>query len=241
MHVIIRLGNGEYYTSAVFGYYSDIKSTDKYQRFHEKIYSPYYIVWDKSKSRLIKVLEMEPNTKYLIPQVLIVSCVQEGWVQNDNGIGGVDFLPRAIADEFSTSGALPKNIRERCNFIENQFIYETHHEILNDQDIEDFYCVSRGFHDAYIREKSELEDGSLYVLFDGLWGCCIEIWLWGDVEYDTSSRDSEEYNQYWFSSTLLMHDGFIYFVDEKDMSVEKIDSNYCWFKSRHMKYHVIPD
>ena len=44
MHAIIRKGNGEYYTSAMFGYYSDKKS--------EYNYGAYYIVLDETKEHL---------------------------------------------------------------------------------------------------------------------------------------------------------------------------------------------
>lgn len=43
MHAIIRQGNGQYYISAVFGYYSDVKLEDDYQRYLERIRTPYYI------------------------------------------------------------------------------------------------------------------------------------------------------------------------------------------------------
>ena len=46
MHAIIRQGNGKYYISAVFGYYSDVKSEDDYQRYLESIHTPYYVVFN---------------------------------------------------------------------------------------------------------------------------------------------------------------------------------------------------
>ena len=72
MHVIVRQGNGKYYVSTVFGYYNDIKSDDDYQRYLESIHTPYYVVWDEEKKRLIKWFAMQPNTRYLIPQILVV-------------------------------------------------------------------------------------------------------------------------------------------------------------------------
>ena len=38
-----------------------------------------------------------------------------------------------------------------------------------------------------------------------------------------------------------IQDGYIYLVDEEELSVEQISEGYCWFKARHMKYHIIPD
>ncbi len=46
MHAIVRKGNGEFYTSAVFGYYSDNKSEYKY--------GAYYIILDEDKEHLVK-------------------------------------------------------------------------------------------------------------------------------------------------------------------------------------------
>ena len=72
MHAIIRQGNGKYYISAVFGYYNDVKSEDDYQRYLERIYTPYYIIFNEEKTKLIKWFNMQPDTKYLINQVLII-------------------------------------------------------------------------------------------------------------------------------------------------------------------------
>ena len=68
----------------------------------------------------------------------------------------------------------------------------------------------------------------------------------GDFEYDTSSRHSEEWIPYWTGSTLILRDGFVYFVDEyidaDDITEDKLKSGYyCYFKARHMKYRIIPD
>lgn len=98
-----------------------------------------------------------------------------------------------------------------------------------------------GFHDAYIEECKQLDDGSLYVRFDGTWGCKVEVWFWGAVEYDISSRDPEQCDPYWFASTIIIQDGFVYFIDEDNMTVDRISEGYCWFKARHMKYRIIPD
>lgn len=77
--------------------------------------------------------------------------------------------------------------------------------------------------------------------FDGTRGCEIEVWFRGDLEYDTSGRDSETSDPYWFSSTVILQDGFGYLIDDNDMTVERITPGYCYFKSRHMKYRIIPD
>ena len=51
MLAIIRKGNGEYYTSLVFGYYSSVSSDDdEYQRYLDSIYNRFYIVLEDRKS-----------------------------------------------------------------------------------------------------------------------------------------------------------------------------------------------
>lgn len=60
------------------------------------------------------------------------------------------------------------------------------------------------------------------MLFDGVWGCKIEMFFDGDVSYNTDSRDPDLYDPYWYGSTMIRQDGYIYFVDDDDMKVEDI-------------------
>ncbi len=101
-------------------------------------------------------------------------------------------------------------------------------EIKTEADIENLSWASGGFHDAYIA-KEALNDGTLYLYFDGTWGCKIEVWFWGDLEYDISSKKSEMYDSYWLGSTVILQDGFIYLIDDDDMKVDKIEPGYCYF------------
>lgn len=96
------------------------------------------------------------------------------------------------------------------------------------------------FHDACIEEQKISDGGELYLRFTGIWGCQVEIWFWDDLEYCTDSRNPEYWDPYWSCSTLLLFDGYVYFVDE-ELEVNEITDEYCWFKARHMKYHIIPN
>ena len=69
----------------------------------------------------------------------------------------------------------------------------------------------------------------------GIW------WLSEDLEYDTSSRNPDYYDPYWYGSTIIIKNGFVYFIDEDNISVDEITEGYCYFKARHMKYRIIPD
>jgi len=241
MHAIIRQGNGKYYVSAVFGYYKDITATEEYEKYLQEIHNPYWIVWDAEKKRLIRWQAMVPNTEYIIPQALIIDGDQSNWHKDENGVGCVDFLSRDMLDSFLDREEQPKEILEKCRAMDAEYVYEETIEIKTESDIINFSEASGGFHDAFIAKEELMADGTLYLLFDGVWGCKIEVWFWGDLEYDTSSRNPEEAEPYWFGSTIILQDGFIYFVDDDDMIVDKIGPGYCYFKARHMKYRIIPD
>lgn len=241
MHAIIRQDDGKYYVSAVFGYYRDVTATEDYKRYIENIHKPYWIVWDSEKKRLIRWLSMVPDTKYIIPQILIVDSERNNWNLDEEGVGCVDFLSRELLDSFLDDEIQPEEILSKCRAMDAGYVYNEITEVKNQQDIEDLDWVSGGFHDARIAKEKLQDDGTLYLRFDGTWGCEIEVWFSGDLEYDTSSRAPEECDPYWYGSTVILHNGFVYFVDEEDMTVDKITSGYCYFKARHMKYKVIPD
>lgn len=154
MHAIIRQGTGKYYISSVFGYYNDVKSEDDYQRYLERIHTPYYIIFNEEKTKLIKWFNMQPDTKYLINQVLIIDSDKSGWIINEqDGTGGVEFLPRELADKIILDGIVPDDIMQQCKKIEEPFTYEEYREIKTQKDIEDFDWVTGNFHDACIDEK----------------------------------------------------------------------------------------
>lgn len=241
MHAIVCQGNGKYYISAVFGYYRDITATEEYERYLEGIHKPYWIVWDAEKKRLIRWHAMVPNTKYIIPQLLVVDADQSNWSIDDEGVGSVDFLNRELLDSFLDSEEQPEDILEKCRSMDAGYVYDEMQEIKTEEDIENLSWTSGGFHDARIAKEELQDDGTLYLRFDGTWGCEIEVWFWGDLDYDISSRDSETCDPYWFGSTVILQDGFVYFVDDDDMTVDKITSGYCYFKARHMKYRIIPN
>lgn len=240
MHAIVCQGNGRYYVSAVFGYYKDITAEDKYQRYLEEIHKPYCIVWNPEKSRLIPWSVMVQNTDCLIQQIIVVDSDLSNWNINEDGEGCVDFLSRELLDSFLDNDTQPDDILARCRALDDGYEYKEIREISTQKDAEDLEWASGYFHDACIAEEELRRDGTLYLRFEDTWGCGIEVWLWGDLEYDTSYRNPEYYDPYWSGCTVLLQDGFVYFVDDLDMTVDKISPGYCWFKARHMKYRIIP-
>ena len=111
--------------------------------------------------------------------------------------------------------------------------------MTSEKEARDLDWVASGFHDALIT-KLEEKDGALYVFFEGMWGCDLEVRFEGDVSYDVSSRDPNECDPYWSDSTVLFQDGFVYLIDDMYATVENARHGWCWFKARHMRYHVIP-
>ena len=232
MYAIIREGDGNFYTSLVFGYYKSSNDSDYKNRF--------WIVLNKSKTALIKQHVLQQNTKYLIPMVLITDADESGWNKISENEESVDFLPTGELLSMIDSNTIPSELTKKCIEMDSAYKFESIRTINTADDIRDLKWVSGGFHDAFIAEKKECGN-SLYLLFDGTWGCKIEVWFEGDISYDTSSRDPEKFDPYWFGSTVKIDNGFIYLIDDEDVSINDINSSYCWFKARTMKYRVIPD
>ncbi len=66
----------------------------------------------------------------------------------------------------------------------------------------------------------------------------VSIQSWGGS--DSGQMDSEyAYADIWEVKTDK--DGFVYLVDCCDMTVDKINSSYCYFKVGQMQYRIIPD
>ncbi|MBD9017967.1 MAG: hypothetical protein EGR13_06535, partial [Coprococcus comes] len=159
MHAIIRQDDGKYYVSAVFGYYRDVTATEDYKRYIESIHKPYWIVWDSEKKRLIRWLSMVPETKYIIPQILIVDSERNNWNLDEEGVGCVDFLSRELLDSFLDDEIQPEEILSKCRTMDAGYVYNEITEVKNQQDIEDLDWVSGGFHDARIAKEKLQDDG----------------------------------------------------------------------------------
>ena len=91
MHALVNQGNGKYYVSYVFGYYTDITATDEYERYVQSIHSPYFIVWDENKQKLIKWLRMVPIQITLFNKLLLSTEI---------GIIGLSMMKVKVASIF---------------------------------------------------------------------------------------------------------------------------------------------
>ena len=230
MYAIIREGDGKFYTSMVFGYYKSSETTDCIDWF--------YVVLNKAKTALVKQCLWRYGPKGINPMVLISDADANGWNKFGENEASVDFLPTEELLSMIDSGTVPNELTQKCIEMDSAYRFESIRTINTVDDIRDLGWVSGGFHDAFIADIKQNDD-SLYILFDGTWGCKIEVWFEGDVSYDASSRDPEDRN--WMRSTVTIDNGFVYLIDDEDVSINDINSSYCWFKARTMKYRVIPD
>ena len=95
------------------------------------------------KKRLIRWLDMVPNTKYLIPQILIIDSEQDNWKKDEQGVGCVDFLSRELLDSFLDEEKQPEDILNKCRKMDADYIYIDTPEIKTQKDIEDLEWASR--------------------------------------------------------------------------------------------------
>lgn len=238
MYAIIRNGKGDYYTSLVFGYYERVTAEDDYQRYCERIHNRWFIVLNHSKTKLIKQVVYPPEEKYLSPRVLITDTDMQAWQVDQNGCGAIDFLPAENLLELVEENRVSNELTQKCIAMDAKIQYRAVQELKTKQDIENLECVSGGFHDAII-EKIEWRGNTLCVLFGGVWGCKIQLWLEGDVSFCVKSR--EDSDPYWMDRSLFMENGYIYLVDDCEMTAEQITDDYCWFKAKSISYQVLPD
>lgn len=238
MYAIVRNKNGTFYTSAVFGYFCKVTAIDDYQRYCERTHNQFYIVLNESKDRLIKKFVFPWEDKYLDPQVLILNVDQQDWILDENYHGCVNFL-RGIdfdADEIEIDPAT----LSKCIAVDSMQCYEEIVELKDETDIENLYCVSGSFHDAYI-DNYELLGDTIHILFDDVWGCKIEMWFEGDVSFNIKEYDLRIDDPTWYDSTLIRDEGYFYLVNDGAMKKEDITDEYCWFRGRQLRYKVIPN
>ena len=230
MHAIIRKGNGEYYISVVLGFY----------KINPKAYEYYFIVLNEDKNKLIKCDRYFPGT-VLSPRLLIIDNDESNWKKDKDGNGEVKDFSKKELDEYCEKAEIPQIILNKVLELDNKYVYEEYKEIKNEKDINNLMWATGYFHDARIIKEEKIDNDTLYLRFNGIWGCELEMWLSGNLEYDTSSRNPEETDPYWYGASMFYKDGDLYFIDEDDMKTTDNLKGYCWFKCKNIKYHIIPE
>lgn len=234
MQAIIRLGNGKYYCTPVFGEYITKDRTANYDSF--------VVCFDEKKEKLVKVSLLDPQRKpYLIPLVLTTDNSTDGWSTDASGYCGVSFLPFAEVLQYLNGAVLPTEILQKCAALDLHEDFTGFVSLKKQSDCDKLMYLTGAFHDAKIEKYEQRPDGSLYVLFHGVWGCTVELLFAGEVSYCADGRDLEKYDPYWLDSSLVYRDGFFYLYDDMNACIEDLDDSFYWFKSKSLQYRIIPD
>ena len=234
MHVIVRLGNGEFYTTPAFAIYRDTTTRDRHGRLLDDWHNVFYVVLNQEKNALVRQYEFRKG-RQLDKQVLIIDSDRKNWNVDEDGFGEVKGYTQEELLSMIESGAVPRDFLEA----DASYRFEEYKEIRTKKDIEDLLWLSGDFHDAFIIEYQE-EDGCLRVLFGSEWVGKIEMWFSGDISYNIDYRAPDGDVPWWLDSTMLIKDGFIYLLDDGDLCAEDINKGYCYFKARQVKYRIIP-
>ena len=234
MQAIIRCGNGEFYCSPLFGFYFNRNSGSN-------PFDAYVVCFNKRRDRLVKQLLYDPNKKpYLNLMVLITDNDKTDWTTNDSGYEGVDFLPLNTVSEIINKDIIPEEIVNKCKQLDLHEDFSDFKPVKTKHDIEKLMLITGNFHDAIISTLVRQPDNSLYVLFDGVWGCTVELVFSDDVAYNTDNNSLEFQGPYWFEAFAAVKDEYIYFADV-DMENHELSDDDCWFRAKSMKYRIIPE
>ena len=239
MYAVIRKPTGGYYTSMVFGFYTQITATDEYKRYLESFQNRYYIVLNEEKKKLIKQPMFRPKTRKIDLMVLVTDYDQSNWRLDEEDCGCVQYLDNDRLLSLVEQDAVSPDDLAKCIAADQSYSYVEYVDVETETDLNNLSWIAGDFHDGYIAEYKH-ENDTLYLLFKGIWGCSIELWFKGDVSFDMGCKKDDEYDPYWSDSTLIKHNGFIYLIDECEMNPDEIPEGYCWFKAKHLRYHVIP-
>ncbi len=234
MYAIVKKSDNKYYTSMVFGYY---KKKSESGRYLKNLFDRCFIVLNEEKNKLVIQYIFDRNKEYLDPLILITDADRKNWNINDDNCGSVKFLDSENLLTLVENNNVPETDLIKCIENDKNYKYSEYVNAENEQDFENFSCVSGGLHDAYI-EKLKEENDSIYVLFEGVWGCSIEVWFEGNVSYNLGDKKEENFC-FWLNSTLTKYNGYIYLIDQSEANPDNISEDSCWFRAEKMKYHVI--
>lgn len=238
---ILTKDNREYY-SYVFAKFNP--------GFYETV-----IVFDEEKDKfeLLNVYEVNP---YIIRKVFIIDTDTNDWVSKDSikvsllfkykECSGYDWmindieLIKAIIDGNQVEASYKIKAKELNNNIDkSEWRY-----VKNQKDAEDLLTAAWGFHDAYIKDikyfdVEDTEEGTrkVQVLFGGCWSCEIILEFNRDVLIHFVSEDDADNCVY--SSNIIFHDGFVYWVGEDVETFSDIEDYLTYFKARSLKWKMI--
>lgn len=233
MHAIIRLGQGKFYTSAIFGRYQDANGE-------------YYIVYDQTKTKLVKIHSINPDLldRSLASRVIIFDDSNIGWkfeMGQKRHFGGLSFLPKNEALNLVKAGrmpGLPSTISTECQLADNAVKLPKWFYVTSEREAERLKIISDGFHDAFVSEcQKHTKTGDIRVLFAGLPGYRLELIFSGDAYCHL--HDPEEDEPWWFDSKIEYSNGYAYLIDSAEANISQIFnwSTDC-FRAQKLAYRI---
>ena len=241
MYAIIREGNGNYYTSTVFGFFCKVTASDDYQRYLERIHNQFYLVLNQSKTALVTKYIFTAGNRYLDPKVIITDTDTTDWVSLsvlDNTREVVSFFANLTVD--AEELLVPETLLQQCIAMDRAYTFQPYRDVTDVKSINDLMEVAGGFHDGQI-ERLEKQDDCIYLLFRDIWGCKLELWFEGDVLCSTSILEDDSVCPWWMDASILKENNFYYLIDDCCDTISEITASHCWFRGRHLRYHVIPN
>jgi len=232
MYAFVKGNSGNIYQSLVFGCYKD---DSKYNNVYDTFY---YIVFNETKTELIKQYVYDKSSKYIKLQILITDCDKSDWKMIDDYCGQINIfeenLPKCVEEK-----SLTKDLLEKCISLDKNYQYNEFHTIKTDIDIKNLDWSAGNFHDSYI-SKIEInkENDELYVLFEGCWGCSIEIWFSNIVNFNIHVDDILA--DYWSSSNMYFENGYFCLINDNYYKISEATKGFTWFSSKEAKYRINP-
>lgn len=236
MHAIIRLGNGRFYTSAIFGRYKG--EGDNYN-------TDIFVVFNQTKEKLIAIPQISYGQDNIIHTNLIIFDTHDiSWKFSYGArrYGFVSFLNKEKAFQIIKTGRFPSgtDIESRCRKEDESLVYKKWNKIRTTADIKNLMQATGGFHDAYVTEcKKDNQTGDIFVKFSGIWGTDLEMVFQGDAQCHL--HDPEESEPWWFDCKFQKFHGKYYLFDSAEASVVDFNNwNTDCFCAKEVFYHIIP-
>lgn len=243
MYAIVRQKDGSHYTSVVFGYFWYVTTQDDYERYLASNQRYFYIVLNREKTGLIAQLEFEPENEYPDPLIIVTDHSQDDWITDDNGYGCgcVNFFdPKSLLRDVR-EGKVSSADTKKCIVKDREYVYSEYVCVDSQLGLDDLYRAAGEFSDSYLKEVKKLSEGEVYVLFEGFWGCSVEMWFKGEADYKINPKIIGMRTAYWDESTLDFFDGIYYLSDYPSASPNEHYENETWFKGKELKYRIIPN
>ena len=233
MKAIINSEDNNYYASKVFAIKNDYLNDVYKGGFSYK-----YLVLNKDYTNLVFVNEYDMKP-HIYTNVLIFDNDMSDMTINDEGVGKVDFISDSEIDSIIQNNTCSQEVLDKCK----QYVVAYNGEyidIKDENDIDNLMRLSQGFHDALINKIGRNENNELIILFDGIWGCKVEMIFSEDVEFQNLSN-MDGGDPTWYGSTMLIDEDKFFFVDQENYSIDKdLYEDATWFKAKNIKYKIIP-